>query len=581
MAPQSQYEWPSRKKAHGKSPSQVQPASTKQTAKPPDDSGEVSYDPINRQPVRNRLPETTQKKPDLPVAKPKVFVHDDSDDDGSSHQESTGSLPKIKCTYANCQKRFDTIKEMKRHKTNAPEHDYCKKCDVDCEDWDALVQHKVDAMAPFLDRRQEPGATPKHIVCEFCGQNFESFGGRKLHREHNHKAQQDIRCTLCHALFSKVAFMVAHLESGKCPSISGSEFMARIQQQRARAQIMKAPGVFNENLALNAKSLMIESLSLELRKLITDGSETLDTEVGGISLIDNDNAEQMANMGKVLVPDIDLMGMDPQKKTPASMDPATEYYKAKKKGDDFGPVPLTQANLRERTEQWPTLPKKQLLTAMSISMSDVTSRRGGNKIDSDVDQWSISQSPAPSTVDDFDNRSESTVVGAEQEGEPQNPWADKAATETLRQDDKPSGKEGWKLILKQRDHALAAHKKGNNEDSMLKWQGWNPNTPEYNPAVFYRFDGVTLSGKYCCPFPDCTLSQYEDPDDIEQHIRLAHLDTQFRCSACQKEFKKPSALMGHIEDTINCKIKESNLFKHVSRLPDRSFPVIETLTVGS
>lgn len=73
---------------------------------------------------------------------------------------------------------------MKSHKKHDPEHYYCKKCDVDCADWEALTQHKVDAMAPWLDERHRPPkeVLPKHIVCEFCGQDFNSFGGRKGHR---------------------------------------------------------------------------------------------------------------------------------------------------------------------------------------------------------------------------------------------------------------------------------------------------------------------------------------------------------------------------------------------------------------
>ena len=92
---------------------------------------------------------------------------------------------KVKCTYKACAKSFDTVKEMKAHKLLEPEHNYCKKCDVDCGDWTDLTQHKVDAMAPWLEGRMKdhPEISPKHIVCEFCGEDFKSFGGRKKHRE--------------------------------------------------------------------------------------------------------------------------------------------------------------------------------------------------------------------------------------------------------------------------------------------------------------------------------------------------------------------------------------------------------------
>lgn len=90
------------------------------------------------------------------------------------------------CNKAGCYNSFETDKELKYHKVNDPTHFYCKKCDVDCEDWLSLTQHKIDSMAPFLELRNNTlpdGAKLKHIVCEFCGEDFKSMGGRQLHRE--------------------------------------------------------------------------------------------------------------------------------------------------------------------------------------------------------------------------------------------------------------------------------------------------------------------------------------------------------------------------------------------------------------
>lgn len=92
---------------------------------------------------------------------------------------------KIKCTKPDCEMLFTTEKEMKNHKKYDPEHFYCKRCNVDCEDWETLTKHKVDVMAPWLEGRIKPSEDekPEHIVCEFCGEDFKSFGGRKLHRK--------------------------------------------------------------------------------------------------------------------------------------------------------------------------------------------------------------------------------------------------------------------------------------------------------------------------------------------------------------------------------------------------------------
>ena len=58
---------------------------------------------------------------------------------------------------------------MKNHKRNDPEHDYCNKCDVDCDSWDDFVEHKANA-------------NPKvHIACLHCGQDFKSIPGRNRH----------------------------------------------------------------------------------------------------------------------------------------------------------------------------------------------------------------------------------------------------------------------------------------------------------------------------------------------------------------------------------------------------------------
>jgi hypothetical protein len=92
----------------------------------------------------------------------------------------------IKCDKpgGGCNERFRDVEEMKKHKFKDSDHFYCSICDVDCEDYDALTQHKVDVMAPYIEKRVRPSEVkPKHIVCEFCGKDFPTFGGRKIHRQ--------------------------------------------------------------------------------------------------------------------------------------------------------------------------------------------------------------------------------------------------------------------------------------------------------------------------------------------------------------------------------------------------------------
>ena len=74
---------------------------------------------------------------------------------------------RVKCTYADCMKTFPTEKDMRRHKINAPEHEYCNRCNTDCEDFKHLLRHKA------ISRR--------HIACAICGEDFRSAGGREIH----------------------------------------------------------------------------------------------------------------------------------------------------------------------------------------------------------------------------------------------------------------------------------------------------------------------------------------------------------------------------------------------------------------
>lgn len=59
--------------------------------------------------------------------------------DFSAPADNTKTLP-FECTYPKCIMRFATLKEMKLHKKEDPNHYYCKRCDVDCENHDALIQ---------------------------------------------------------------------------------------------------------------------------------------------------------------------------------------------------------------------------------------------------------------------------------------------------------------------------------------------------------------------------------------------------------------------------------------------------------
>ena len=98
-------------------------------------------------------------------AQPKA-LHDAENSKTPGHNPDSAHFSKdFPCTYDCCGRRFDNVKSLKRHK-NA-EHDYCKLCDEDFKDHEALHLHKMQS--------------EKHVVCNICGLDFMSEPGRDRH----------------------------------------------------------------------------------------------------------------------------------------------------------------------------------------------------------------------------------------------------------------------------------------------------------------------------------------------------------------------------------------------------------------
>lgn len=70
------------------------------------------------------------------------------------------------CTYDKCTRGFVKERDMKKHKDD--DHEWCRVCNVDCEDDDALLYHKINS--------------ERHICCAFCGEDFRSEAGRDRHQ---------------------------------------------------------------------------------------------------------------------------------------------------------------------------------------------------------------------------------------------------------------------------------------------------------------------------------------------------------------------------------------------------------------
>lgn len=123
---------------------------------------------------------------------------------------------------------------MRSHKYNSDDHNYCKRCDYDGKDWDDLLQHKIDAMAPFIvgEKRNDKHKEMMHIVCEFCGMEFKSFAGHERHRTQVHYQINKVY-VFTHALDrtikpSRQLYVKQKASSGMAKVVNGSDKSAAL-----------------------------------------------------------------------------------------------------------------------------------------------------------------------------------------------------------------------------------------------------------------------------------------------------------------------------------------------------------------
>lgn len=103
--------------------------------------------------------------PSRPPVQQKI-VHDAQNSKTPGHNPNSAHHSKPHaCSYKGCNRRFDKEKGLRIHKE--AEHDYCKVCDEDFDDSDALHFHKMQS--------------EKHVVCNICGIEFLSEPGRDRH----------------------------------------------------------------------------------------------------------------------------------------------------------------------------------------------------------------------------------------------------------------------------------------------------------------------------------------------------------------------------------------------------------------
>ncbi|GES60038.1 C2H2 finger domain protein [Aspergillus terreus] len=173
---------------------------------------------------------------------------------------------RVRCTYRDCNRFFPSGKEMKKHKKDDPEHEYCSRCDEDFDDDEHLLIHKIKS--------------DKHVVCPICGLEFRSEGGRDGHIRQCHRTKQDLQCFGCKLKFTTASSLMRHVEQGECPIIKPM----RVLQEQSKKLMIKE--------ALHAG----ESYSMPVIPNPSDAAE-LDIDGGGVSLNPREaaNREAMSN----------------------------------------------------------------------------------------------------------------------------------------------------------------------------------------------------------------------------------------------------------------------------------------------
>ncbi|EMD60479.1 hypothetical protein GGP41_000795 [Bipolaris sorokiniana] len=136
-------------------------------------------------------------------------------------------IRRFKCTYKDCNMSFDTEKQMRSHKKQSDEHEYCHKCDEDFESFEDYAMHKIT-------RPVEHGR-----ACRVCGDEFKSISGLKRHIELNHKVDQKLTCIGCHGSFYRASLFIEHLEFGHCEVISASQFQGHIIHKHLINELLK------------------------------------------------------------------------------------------------------------------------------------------------------------------------------------------------------------------------------------------------------------------------------------------------------------------------------------------------------
>ncbi|KAK2808018.1 hypothetical protein FQN50_005100 [Emmonsiellopsis sp. PD_5] len=141
-----------------------------------------------------------------------------------------------------CKDTFASEKLMKRHKLDAIDHEYCRRCDMDFADEVEFLYHKIKSS--------------KHIACPICGIEFKSQGGQDIHFRQFHRADQQITCQFCNEKFSRAAAFVLHFENDQCALGLDKYKEIRVKKQATIAFMDRALSRNGNSFAMAAPSAL-------------------------------------------------------------------------------------------------------------------------------------------------------------------------------------------------------------------------------------------------------------------------------------------------------------------------------------
>ncbi|GAB7347279.1 hypothetical protein MBLNU459_g3366t1 [Dothideomycetes sp. NU459] len=444
-------------------------------------------------------------------------------------------LKEWKCTYAACFNSFASEEQMINHKKRDHEF-YCKKCASDGVDWEDDLRHKINDMTDVIYRGRrlinndgKVKRSFKHIVCEFCGEDFKSLGGRDLHKKQMHQADQNIRChghhivydprtgrnvrEECEAVFGRPSQFVNHIEAGYCRYITMQELERERQHKQIVKQIMMDPVRFTRNLHGSTNPEADDISSKASSASIMDFHN--DNENGGIGLImDSDNAEgpgrhpvlqpRSALTRASLVPDDQDMRSNGERSTYLS----SKRQEVTSRSSSFGGSTTTPLGTSKYSEEYPSI-----------------------------------GSATPSTTNS--SRSDFTV----------NRWRHGQASAVLYPNAKPSAPEVSASAI------AASYKRTQREDAktnLFRSHFWDPTHPDYDCELFRHRN----SNFYRCPFPECEqIEGFGVAVDISYHLRTEHAESKKQCRLCRKNFKTLTGLVSHYEASergSKCKVSKSD-----------------------